>query len=78
MKLLATEALEAVLPLCDAPNHTMILAAMAAFFHATPQALAPEARLATRAVVDAMGAWTAPALFFFKTRRALARTKASV
>ena len=78
LKLLATEALEAVLPLSDAPNHTMILAAMAAFFHSTPQALAPDARLATRAVVDAMGAWTAPALFFFKTRRALARTKASV
>ncbi len=76
--LMALEARRAVLPLSDAPSHTLILAAMAAFFHSTPQALAPEVRLATRAVLDAMQDWTAPALFFFKTRRALARTKASV
>ena len=43
-----------MLPLSDAPSHTLILAAMAAFFHSTPQALAPEVRLATRAVLDAM------------------------
>jgi tetraprenyl-beta-curcumene synthase len=78
LKMLAGEALTAVLPLADAPNHTMILAAMAAFFHSTPQALAPEVRLATRAVLDAMDAWTTPALLFFRTRRALGRNKPSV
>ena len=78
LKMLAAEALEAVLPLSDASNHTMILEAMAAFFHAKPQALAPDVRLATRAVVDAMSAWTTPALLFFKTRGALARSKPSV
>ncbi|MGA9284395.1 MAG: DUF2600 family protein [Solirubrobacteraceae bacterium] len=78
LRMLAAEALEAILPLTDAPNHTMLLEAMAAFFHAMPQALTPDVRLATRAVVDAMGAWTTPALLFFRTRRALARSKPSV
>jgi tetraprenyl-beta-curcumene synthase len=73
LQLMAFEALRAVLPLADAPNHTMILVAMAAFFHSTPQALVPEVGIATQAVLDAMGGWTTPALFFFKTRRALTR-----
>jgi tetraprenyl-beta-curcumene synthase len=73
LQLMAFEAQRAVLPLSDAPNHSMILAAMAAFFHSAPQALAPEVGLATQAVLDAMGAWATPALLFFKTRRALAR-----
>lgn len=74
LRMFAAESLEAILPLCDAPNHTMILAAMAAFFHSRPQARAPEVRLATRAVLDAMGGWATPALFFFRTRRALGRS----
>lgn len=78
LRMLASEAMEAVLPLSDAPNHTMILEAMAAFFHSTPQALAPDVKLATHAVIDAMGSWTAPALLFFRARRALARTKPSI
>ena len=73
---LAREALRAMLPLSDAPQHTMLLEAMAAFFHATPQALTPNVSVTTQAVVDAMGAWTVPPLLFFRTRRALARTKA--
>jgi tetraprenyl-beta-curcumene synthase len=73
LQLMAFEARRAVLPLRDAPNHTLILAAMAAFFHSTPQALAPEVGLATQAVLDAMGGWATPALAFFRTRRALAR-----
>lgn len=69
LQLMAHEARRAVLPLTDAPHHTLILAAMAAFFHSTPQALTPEVGLATRAVLDAMGGWSTPALFFFKARR---------
>jgi hypothetical protein len=76
--LMALEARRAVLPLADAPNHTLILAAMAAFFHSTPQALTPEVGLATQAVLDVMQDWTTPALLFFRTRRALARSKPSV
>lgn len=74
LQLMAFEAQRAVLPLSDAPNHSVILAAMAAFFHSTPQASAPEVGLATRAVLDAMGVWATPALLFFRTRRALARS----
>ena len=66
LSLLAREALGAILPLSDAPQHTMLLEAMAAFFHATPPALTPNVSVATQAVVDTMGAWTAPALFFFR------------
>lgn len=74
LRMLAAESMTAVLPLADASNHTLLLAAMAAFFHSTPQALAPEVGLATRAVLDTMGGWTTPALLFFKTRRAFARS----
>jgi tetraprenyl-beta-curcumene synthase len=74
----AAQSLEAVLPLPDAPNHTMLLAAMAAFFHSTPQALAPEVGLATRAILEAMGGWATPALLFFRTRRAFARSAPGV
>jgi hypothetical protein len=72
LRMFATEALEAVHPLSDASDHTMILAAMAASFHSTPQALAPEVGLATRAVLETMGGWATPSLLFFRTRRALA------
>jgi len=74
MRMLAAESLEAVLPLADAPNHTLLLAAMAAFFHSAPQALAPEVGLTTQAVLDTMGGWATPALLFFRTRRAFARS----
>ncbi len=73
VRMMAIEALRAIRSLPDAPNHALILAAMAAFFHSAPQAAAPEVGLATRAVLDTMGGDAAPALLFFKTRRALAR-----
>jgi tetraprenyl-beta-curcumene synthase len=73
LQMMAVEALRVVRPLADAENHVMILAAMAAFFHSTPQASAPDVGLATRAVLDTMGGWATPALLFFRTRRALAR-----
>ena len=70
LRLIAVEARKAVLALPDAANHSMILAAMAAFFHTRPQAAVPEVRLATGAVLDTMGASATPALLFFKGRRA--------
>jgi tetraprenyl-beta-curcumene synthase len=71
LRLMAAEAQAAVLQLPDAANHMMILAAMAAFFHSRPQALASDVGLATRAVLDTMGGLTIPALFFFRARRTL-------
>lgn len=73
LRMMAVEALRVIRPLEDAENHALILAAMAAFFHSTPQASAPEVGLATRAVLDTMGGWAIPALIFFRVRRALAR-----
>jgi len=73
LQMMASEALRAIRPLPDAENHTLILAAMAAFFHSTPQAAAPDVGLATHAVLDTMGGIAKPALMVFKARRALAR-----
>jgi tetraprenyl-beta-curcumene synthase len=66
------EARRSLDPLVDAENHVLILAAMAAFFHSSPKASAPEVAQATRAVLDTMGGWATPALAFFRTRHILA------
>lgn len=71
LQLMTVEATRRIRSLVDAEDHALILAAMAAFFHSTPQAAAPEVRLVTRAVIDAMGAWATPPLLFLKVRRAL-------
>jgi tetraprenyl-beta-curcumene synthase len=71
--MIAGEARRAIQPLVDSENHVLILAAMAAFFHSTPQAASPDVGLATRAVLDTMGGGAIPALLLFKTRRALTR-----
>jgi tetraprenyl-beta-curcumene synthase len=73
LQLMAVEVRRAVVPLADASNHTMILAAMAAFFHSRPEASTPEAGQVTRAVLHAVGGWAMPALIFFRTQRALQR-----
>jgi tetraprenyl-beta-curcumene synthase len=72
LRLMAVEAMRTIRSLVDAEDHALILAAMAAFFHSTPQATTPEVRLATRAVVDVMGAWATLPLLFLRARRALA------
>jgi len=73
LRMIAVEAQHAIRALPDAESHALILAAMAAFFHSTPQAAAPEVGLTTRAVLDALGAQTIPALILLKARRALTR-----
>ena len=65
LQLMAVEARRAIDPLADASNHTMILAAMAAFFHSSPQASAPEVSQVTRAVLEAFGGWGSSVLLFF-------------
>ncbi len=72
LQMMAVEAMRRIRSLVDADDHALILAAMAAFFHSTPQATAPEVRLVTRAVIDAMGAWGTLPLLFLKARRTLA------
>lgn len=78
LRTIAQEALRAIRSLSDADDHVLLLAAMAAFFHSTPQASAPDVRLATRAVFDAMDGWAAPALVFFRVRRALTRSHPAI
>lgn len=76
--LMAVEAQRAIIPLADASNHMMILAAMAAFFHSRPQTSAPEVSQVTQAVFKAVGPGTSSALFFFRIQQALARISPSV
>jgi tetraprenyl-beta-curcumene synthase len=77
LRLMTVEATRRIRSLVDAEDHVLILAAMAAFFHSAPQATAPEVRLVTRAVIDAMGAWVTLPLLFLNARRALARSRPS-
>jgi tetraprenyl-beta-curcumene synthase len=73
LRTITVKALDAVASLPDAENHRLILAAMAAFFHSTPQAAKPEVGIVTRAVLDAMGTRAIPAFILLRARRAWAR-----
>lgn len=66
---IAIEAVSRARALPDADHHTLLLGAMAAFFH--NQARSPDIRMATRAVLDAMGGTSTPALFIFRLRYGL-------
>jgi tetraprenyl-beta-curcumene synthase len=77
LRAIAVQALHAVRSLPDAANHSLMIEAMAAFFHSTPQATSPEVRITTRAVFDAMGHIAPAALLLFKARNALAHTRAA-
>lgn len=78
LRTMTIEARRLIHQLPDAEHHMLILAGMAAQFHSTPQASGPEVGIATRAVVDAIGADAVPALLFFKARRAWARRRKSI
>jgi tetraprenyl-beta-curcumene synthase len=73
LRIITVEGLDAVASLPDTENHRLILAAMAAFFHSTPQAATPEVGIVTRAVFDAMGIRAIPAFILLRARRAWAR-----
>ena len=73
MKMITLRAVEAIGELPDAEHHQLILAAMAAFFHATPQASQPEVRIVTQGVFEAMGAQAVPAFLLLRARRAWTR-----
>lgn len=76
LRMITVEALRAIRQLPDAENHTLILSAMAASFHSTPQA-SLDIRLVTRAVLDTMGGSATAALLIFMARRALFASSAT-
>jgi tetraprenyl-beta-curcumene synthase len=78
LRTIAAEALRRTRALADGPRHTMILAAMASFFHCSLGADAPDVRLATRAVVEAMDGLATPSLLVLKARRGAVRLAESV
>jgi tetraprenyl-beta-curcumene synthase len=73
MRIITLKAVEAIGQLPDAEHHRLILAAMAAFFHSSPQAAVPEVGMVTRAVFEAMGTRAIPAFLLLRARRSLAR-----
>lgn len=70
MRMITLKAVDAISELPDAEHHRLILAAMAAFFHSTPQASKPEVGMVTRTVFEAMGTRAIPAFLLLKARRA--------
>ena len=73
MRMITLKAVEAISELPDAEHHQLILAAMAAFFHSTPQASTPEVGMVTRAVFEAMGTQAIPAFLLLRARRTWTR-----
>jgi tetraprenyl-beta-curcumene synthase len=72
MHTLAAEAVNCTKALSDGDQHTMILAAMAGFYHATPQASAPDTNLVTQRILDTMvGDFALLATFVLRLRRAV-------
>jgi tetraprenyl-beta-curcumene synthase len=74
LQMITREALRRIAVLPDADHHIILLAAMVALFDRAAQGCAPDTRLATRAVLNAMGALATPALLIFRARNALANT----
>ncbi len=70
---LAERSLGCARSLRPAARHTLIVAAMTAFYLSDPEASAPAALSATRAVLDTFGPLVTPALAIFKTREAAGR-----
>jgi tetraprenyl-beta-curcumene synthase len=72
LQTLATRAVGSTKTLSDARQHSMILAAMASFYHATPQAAAPDTGLVTRRILDTMaGDFALLATLVLRLRRAI-------
>ncbi|HTC61073.1 MAG TPA: DUF2600 family protein [Solirubrobacteraceae bacterium] len=73
MALLAGRALECARGLEPKHRHEPIVAAMASFYLAAPEARVGEAAVVTRAVLDVFGRLAWPALAIFRARRELSR-----
>ncbi len=73
LQLIAAQALRRTRALAGGEHHTMILAAMASFFHCSPQASSPDIHLATQGIIDTMGHLATPSVLILKARRGAAR-----
>jgi tetraprenyl-beta-curcumene synthase len=72
MQTLAMRAVSHTKALADGEHHTLILAAMASFYHAAPRAAEPDARLVTQRTLDAMvGDFAAPSTLLLRARKAV-------
>jgi tetraprenyl-beta-curcumene synthase len=77
LEMIATQAVRHARVLPHAYNHAMILAAMASFYLSDPQASTPDARLAKKRVLAAMGGLAAPTMAVLRARRTAGRLLAS-
>lgn len=78
MALLTRRALAAARELPAAPRHELIVAAMASFYLASPQAAAPAAALVAHAVLRELGPLAGPPMAAFKARCATDRLRSAV
>jgi len=76
MQSLAAQSLGRAKALSDPASHTMILAAMASFYHLTPQASATDTRLVTQRIMDTVtGDFALLATLVLRTRAAIGRLR---
>jgi len=72
LQTLAARAVRCTRALSDGEHHTMILTAMASFYHAAPGASTPEACLITQRILEAMvGDFAVPSTLLLRGRRAV-------
>lgn len=75
LQTLASRAVGCAKTLSDGEHHTMILTAMASFYHVSPQASATDTRLITQRILDTMvGDFTTATTFLLRARQATGRT----
>lgn len=68
----ASQALRRTKALSDGQHHTMILAAMASFYHVSPRTCAPDTRLVTQRILDTMvGDYAVPSTLILRGRHAV-------
>jgi tetraprenyl-beta-curcumene synthase len=73
LEMLAANALHATHSLPGARQHALILAGMASSYLTTPEGRSPAARLASRGILDTLGAVSTPSMLVFDVRRTASR-----
>jgi tetraprenyl-beta-curcumene synthase len=73
LELLAANALHATRSLPSARQHALILAGMASSYLTTPEGRSPAACLASRGILETLGAVTIPSMLVFELRRSATR-----
>jgi tetraprenyl-beta-curcumene synthase len=75
LEMIAAQAMRHARVLPKADNHSMILAAMASFYLSDPQAATPEARIARKRVLAAIGGLSVPTMLVMRARHAATRVE---